>query len=117
MAVSGDIGLSSGIGGLPASAHQDVDSAFGLGDSQGSPYGRAQLDLGVPVLTVSAFRFEEQGTGELSGSFGGIPASTSIESELSFTNIKASATFDIDLGPVKVAPGLAVDVFDLTGPR
>lgn len=113
MAVRGDIALTSGLGGVPSSANQDVESAFGLGDAQGSPYGRAQLDLGVPVLTLSAFRFEEQGRGELTGSFGGIPASTPVESELKFTNVKGSLTFDIDLGPVKLSPGLGVDVFDL----
>lgn len=113
MAVSGDIALSSGVGGVTSGSNQDIESAFGLGDDQGSPYVRAQLDLGSPVFTASGFMFSESGQGVLDATFGGIPGSTPVETELDFANVKFSMTFDIPLGPVTIAPGLGVDVFDL----
>ena len=112
MAISGDIALAPGAGG--PTIHQDVDSALGLGDAVGSPYARVQFDFGVPVLTASAFTFEEQGRGTLNAQFGNITAGTAVASDLRFTNVKASLAFDvIPLGVVKIAPGLAVDGFDL----
>jgi hypothetical protein len=113
MAVSGDIALSSGTGGVSTGASQDIESAFGLGDDQGSVYVRAQLDLGSPVFTASGFMFSESGQGVLDATFGGISASTPVDTELDFANIKFSMTFDIPIGPVTIAPGLAVDTFDL----
>lgn len=112
MSVDGDIALASATGGVPASASQDIGSAFGLGDEQGSPYLRGQLDLGTLVLTASAFAFEERGQGVLNATFGGLSATTPVATELEFANAKISAAFDFDLGPVKLSPGLALDLFD-----
>lgn len=113
MAVSGDLGLATGALGVPSSAHQDIESAFGLGDPQGSPYVRGQTDLGPVVLTGSGFLFSESGSGQLNADFGGIPSGTPVESSLDFANAKLSATFDFDLGPVKLSPGLGLDLFDV----
>ncbi len=113
MAVSGDLGLATGALGVPSSAHQDIESAFGLGEDQGSPYVRAQADLGFAVLTGSGFQFSEEGTGQLNADFGGIPSGTPVESSLEFANAKVSMSFDFGIGPVKVSPGLALDVFDV----
>ena len=112
MSVGGDIALASATGGVPASASQDIGSAFGLGGNQGSSYGRGQLDLGTMVLTASAFWFDERGEGVLNATFGGLAAATPVATELEFANGKLSGTFDIELGPVKLSPGLAVDLFD-----
>lgn len=111
--VGGDIALASGTGGTGGAPEQDVGTAFGLGDERGSPYLRAQADLGTVVLTASGFQFRESGDGQLDASFGGLPAATPVHSELELGCAKLSATFDIDLGPVKLSPGLAIDVFDL----
>ncbi|MCC7064014.1 MAG: hypothetical protein IT456_14490 [Planctomycetes bacterium] len=113
MSVGGNMALASGTGGVPSSANQDVGSAFGLGEGQGSPYLRGQIDCGVPVFTASGFLFEEAGSGVLNATFGGLSASTPVNSTLEFANLKLSSTFDIDLGPVKVSPGLGLDLFDL----
>ncbi len=110
MSLGGDVALSpSGSGTI----RQDIESGLGLGDPQGSVYGRLELDCGVPVLTVSGFTFQEEGQGQLGPQFGQIPAGTTVQSEVDFTNFKAALAFDIDLGVVKVAPGVAVDVFDM----
>ncbi len=113
MSVSGDIALTSGTGGVTAAASQDIESAFGLGDPQGSVYVRGQADFGVPVVTLSGFQFDEKGEGMLESTFGGLSASTPVNTELEFANVKISCSFDIDLGPIKLSPGILVDVFDL----
>jgi hypothetical protein len=112
MSVSGDLGLTTGSGGV--TDKQDIETAFGLGDDRGSPYVRAKLDLGPLVMNASAFTFEEDGEGVITGDFGNIPTGTQTDSHLEFTNFKASFGFDFGIGPVTLAPGIAVDVFDLS---
>lgn len=112
-AVSGEMALESGGSSSPALASQDIESAFGLGDKQGSPWLRAEADFGVTVLTGSGFWLRETGTGVLDESFGGLPTATAVASDLDLGVGKFSCAFDIELGPVTLAPGLAVDVFDL----
>jgi hypothetical protein len=112
LALDGDVGFVSG--STSASIEQDIESALGLGDDQGSPYLRAQLDFGVPVVTAAGFTFDEEGQGTLSSTFGNIPAGTDVLSDFSMANAKASVTFDIALGPVTLAPGVAVDWFDIS---
>jgi len=113
LSLDGDIGYSNG---NTVAVEQDFESVFGLGDSQGSPYGRAQIDFGVPVLTVSAFSFEDKGRGVLLSDFGNIPAlagGVPVQSELDMMNAKVSLAFEIGIGPVSISPGLAIDYFDL----
>jgi hypothetical protein len=111
LTLDGDLGYQNGA--TTASVQQDIQSAFGLGEAQGVPYGRVMLDVGVPVLAVSGFQFEESGSGVLQANFGDVPAGIGVNSDFEMTNGKASLAFQIDLGPVAVSPGLAVDYFDL----
>ena len=110
MNVGGDLALESG---GAAAIDQGIDSAFGLGDSQGSPYYRAQVDLGGPVLTGSMFWLREDGEGQLQDAFGSLSSGTAVESRLDLGVAKISAAYDIDLGVVKIAPGVMCDVFAL----
>lgn len=112
LAADGDVGYRNGSSG--AAVAQDVESAFGLGDDQGSPYVRGMIDFGVPQLSVSAFQFEDDGSGTLQADFGDIPAGFSVRSELEMTNVKGAYAFEIPLGPVSISPGIAVDYFDLS---
>jgi hypothetical protein len=111
MAIDGRVALSSAGGG--GSIDQDVKSSFGIGDPQGAPYVRAQFDFGTPVITVSAFTFDETGAGTLEANFGSITSGTPVTTDLRFTDAKVSLAFDIPLGPVKIAPGLAADLIYL----
>lgn len=113
MAIGGDMALAPTGGNIGATVTQDFESALGLGDDRGSPWARLQIDTGVPVLTASGFTFSEDGQGHLNASFGGISGGTDVFSELDFTNAKISYAFQIEIGPVSVSPGLAVDLFDL----
>lgn len=110
LALGGDVSLTTA-GSSSPNIDQDIESAFGLGDDQGSPYGRVQLDLGTPVLTLTGFDFEESGRGTLQADFGNINAGTDVLTDVQITNLKASLTFDIGIGPVTVAPGIGVDWF------
>lgn len=118
--LTGDFGYQSNTtdqrrdGGGGTAIRQDIESAFGLGDRQGSVYGRAQLDLGTPLLSLSAFQFQEQGNGVLQADFGsGLTQGTPVHSDLDLWSVKAALAFDIELGPVAVSPGLAVDYLSL----
>jgi hypothetical protein len=113
MAFGGNIGLAPTSGSSGVAVSQSVDSALGLGQQSGSPYGRVQVELGVPVITLSAFKFHDEGTGHLQGQFGNISGGTDVVSNLDFTNLKGSFAFAVDLGLFKLAPGLAVDLFDI----
>lgn len=113
MAIRGDMALSPTGGAVGPTIDQDIESGLGLGDQSGSPYLRAELDLGVPVLSVSALQFSDSGIGMLNGSFGNISGGTQVATDLDFRNVKGALTFDIDLGPAKISPGVAVDLFDI----
>jgi len=112
MEIGGDLALDTG-GGPGASVEQSVDTAFGLGDAQGSPYFRGQLDASGPVFTGSIFWLEDSGSGQLDGAFGGLPSGTGVDGDLELGVAKISAAYDIDLWLVKVAPGIMCDVFAL----
>jgi hypothetical protein len=105
----GDIALASG--GGPAT-RQGVDDALGLGDESGSAYGRVEVDLGVPVVSASGLLFHDSGQGRLLAQFGTITVGTDVASEMDFANLKMALAFDVDLGLIKLAPGVALDVFD-----
>jgi hypothetical protein len=113
MAVSGNMAFTTGTGGGATNGSQDIQSALGLGQDVGSPYGKATLDFGVPRLEVSAFQFKDEGSGVLQTNFGDLTAGVAVNSRFEFFNIKASYSFDIELGPVRVSPGLAVDFFQM----
>ena len=67
MQMSGTVALDTSVGGVPLGTIQaDFDDDLGLGDEVGSPYLRAEIDLGTIVLTGSGFFFEEDGSGLLS---------------------------------------------------
>lgn len=108
--VGGDIGLTTGTGTV---APQDVESAFGLGDDNASLYLRAQGTLGPMTVTASGFRFSEEGSGTTVGTFGGIAGSATVDSDLNFANARASLGYDIGLGPLRLSPGLALDLLDV----
>jgi len=116
LSLDGDIGYVTGTS-PSGNIQQDAESAFGLGDDQGSPYARAMLDLGVPQLSISAFQFEDDGEGRLESDFGSIPnvvGGLPVRSNLDLFNAKAALAFEIPIGPVSIAPGIAVDYFDLS---
>lgn len=110
--VGGSVALDTSGAGLGAAVEQDVGSGFGLGDPRGSPFVRATGDFGGPQLTASVFRFAERGSGTLAANFGGLPQATEVSSKLEFTCAKFSAAYAFALGPVTLAPGLALDLFD-----
>lgn len=112
MKLSGDAALASATGGVPPGSLQNVQGDLGLGDDVFAPTLRGQVDLGALVLTGSTFVLDEDSSGTLAATFGPIATGTPVRTEFDFLNTKLSATYDIGLGPVKLSPGLAVDIID-----
>lgn len=113
LALDGDFGYVSG--STTATIDQDIKTAFGLGDDQGSLIARAAVDFGTPHILVSGLMFEDEGTGTLEADFGNnLTAGTTVESKFDFACAKVAIVFDIPIGPVAISPGLAVDWVDLT---
>ena len=112
MNLSGTIGLEPG-GGGPFTQIDVVDD-LGLGSEVGTPYGRAEIDLGVIHLTGSGFLFEESGSGTLTADFGDITVTTGVDTELEMLNAKGAVSFDIiEIGALRISPGVAVDYLQL----
>lgn len=109
--IGGNLALDDGTGSSNGSIEQGIGSAFGLGDGRGSPYLRAQADLGGPVLTGSVFWLRETGSGELGQAFGGLTQGDIVETSLDLAVAKLDAVYDFEVGPLKIAPGVAFDVF------
>lgn len=112
MAFGGDAALASASGGVPPGSMQSLESTMGLGSDLAAPTARAQLDLGAMVVTASGLYLRERGDGNLAATWGPIASGTAVRTELDFTNIKVSVTHDFGLGPLKVSPGIAVDLID-----
>ncbi|MFY9344383.1 MAG: hypothetical protein WAT39_17960 [Planctomycetota bacterium] len=106
--VDGELALANS---AASGGSQDLGSAFGLGDERGSPFARVVADFGVPVLGVSGFWLHEAGAGVLADSFGGLPPSTPVTTDLDLGSFQVMALAEFACGPVVVAPGLLVDVF------
>ena len=67
--------------------------------------------LGAPVLTASVFWLRQAGSGRLDDTFGGLAQGDQVETSLDLSVGKIDAVYDLELGPLKVSPGVAVDVF------
>lgn len=111
--IDGDLGLTPSVG--PTTPQRiDIQEGFGLRESMDSPFGRVEVQAMIARLQLSGFQIDQTGQGNLAVQFGDIPISTPIESTLEMTNLKAEVLFDlIDIGPVRISPGLGVDYFDL----
>lgn len=124
MSLSGDVGyyepVNSSTGGATGAVNppplEDVDSGLGIGDSYGAPYLRAELDCGVPILTVSSFSYKASGAGEIQEQFGGIVAGGTpvpVSSDFEVFDVKTTYVFEIPIGPVSIGPGIGLDYLDM----
>lgn len=108
--VSGEVALGDGAAGAPI----DVDSELGLGDRSTAPLVEAEIGGPLGRIAVSGFRHQVDGRGAIGEGFGDIPAGTAVESSLDVANLRAAWTWDlVDLGPVRLAPGIGLDWFSI----
>jgi hypothetical protein len=111
--LDGDIGLAGSASGSAVTGTVDVEDSLGLGE-ESSPYLRADIGAAIVSFTVSAFHYDATGNGVLEATFGEITAGTPVSTDMEILNIKGAATFNlIDLGPVRLAPGIAIDYLDV----
>lgn len=108
MKFQGQTSLDNSSGTLPlGSVRNDLDDAFDVADLDASPYVRAEADWGAHRVTVSAFRYDENGQSTLANDFGDIPAGTTVNSSLEFWNVKGAWSYDlVPLDLLRVAPGV-----------
>ncbi len=111
--LTGDIGLSGSGGGTPITGTIDVEDSLGLGEEK-SPYIRADVGAAVVSFVGSVFQYDSTGNGTLTANFGDIPIGTPVATDMKILNIKGGAVFNVlDLGFLRLAPGVAVDYFDV----
>lgn len=116
--LDGNLGVSS-----DATSPQSVDlrDDLGLNGFSDSLQVRAELDAGPVRLTGSAFRFHSSGDGTLTADFGdvvvgGPTLSRPVSSNIDVMNAKIALTADVvDLGMIRVSPGIALDIIDVDG--
>lgn len=112
--LSGDLGLTPSAASTLPPQRVDIEEGFGLKDAMSSAYGRVEVEAVIARVVASGFQIDQTGRGALSVQFGDIPLSTPIESSIDMRNLKGEILFDlIDLGPVRISPGIGVDYFDL----
>jgi len=113
-AVSGDLGLGPSTGGPPTGSI-DIEDSLGIKDGKGTPYVRVQGAAAVLAFTASGFTFNQNAQGLLKDAFGDIPANTAVNTDTDLTVFKGAVSFDIlNVGVVRVSPGLAVDYLDMS---
>lgn len=108
LALRGDLSLATNGG---AATEQDVDRGFGLGDERDCPLVRVTAGHGPLTFGATGFWLRESGSGVLDEDFGGIPSGTSVTSDLELGVARCEATWGFTFGALRVAPGLALDVF------
>ena len=113
--ITGDAGLEPSSGpGAGTVVTADVENNLGLDDSMDTPYGRVELAAGIASFTFSAFQVDQTGQGLLTQQFGDITIGTNVDTEIDLTSIKGAVHFDlINIGPVRVAPGIGVNYITL----
>ncbi|HHI81356.1 MAG TPA: hypothetical protein ENK02_15435 [Planctomycetes bacterium] len=92
----------------------DVQDNLGLDAKVGTPYGRVEMGFVLGSITASGFTHSQEGSGVLNARFGDLTASTPVTTSLDLRNAKAALHFDLlNLGVVRVSPGIGIDVFDI----
>lgn len=113
--LSGDIALEPTAGGVSlGTIKTDVQDNLGLDEEMGTPYARVEAAAGLFSFTLSGFSIDQSGNGSLNATFGDIPINTPVTTEFELNNLKGAVQLDIiNLGFLRLSPGIAVDVFDL----
>lgn len=92
------------------SIRNSLDETLDLADTNVAPYGRVQAGVGPHRVQVSAFGFSESGGGVLDADFGVLTAGTGVNADLDVYNIKAFYSYGWNIGPLRIGPGIGVDI-------
>ncbi len=111
MALSGDVGLDASGGGGSA----NINLGQGLNISNGnSPYAKVEVAASGLRIGLSAFKYGDSGDSVLETTFGDITAGSTVDTDLDLINLKATIAYDvIDLGYLRISPGISIDYFDV----
>lgn len=109
--LTGEIGLAPTGNTLPPQKI-DLEQDLGIQDESDSIYLRGELALLSFRGTLSAFTYEESGNGTLSAQFGDLTVNTPVASDIEIGSLKGALTYDLNFGPVRLSPGVAVNYLD-----
>jgi hypothetical protein len=115
--VSGDISLQNSSGTLTGNYQNDLDTNFGVGDTEASPYLRVQTDYGRHRFRADGFAIDAEGSGTLSNPFGDLPAGSPVTTSMDLWSVGANWSFElVRQERFRLGIGLALDYFamDLT---
>ena len=109
---NGKLSLDSVSGGSSlGTIRNELEDSMDIGDSEVAPFARVMAGYEAHRIHVSAFGFSQDGGGILSNDFGDITAGTSINSDLTFWDLKAFYTYDLlGIGPLRIAPGAGINI-------
>ena len=107
----GDLGYATTSGGVSGSTST---SDLAIDDSEAMPGARADLKWGAPHLTLSTQASSWDGRGTLAADFGGISASTAVDTSLDLALHRGVLPFDVlPTENVELGLGLGVTVADV----
>jgi hypothetical protein len=93
---------------------QDAETAFGVEGPAHGYEARAEAKLGPLHATARLATASTDGRGVLGEAFGSLSGGTVVQSDLALTDADVALSFDLlDLGPVRLSPGLGFDVYDV----
>jgi hypothetical protein len=110
--LSGTVGLAPTSGPVTIDAI-DVEQALGLTDAAEDVYLRGEAALLSLRVTGSMFRYEQSGTGTLNARFGDLTVGTPVATDAELMSAKGAVSWDLNLGPLRLSPGVAVNYMDL----
>lgn len=93
---------------------QDSETAFGVDGPAHGYQARAEAKVGPVHVTARLATASTDGRGVLGDAFGALVAGSTVQSDLSLTDADLAVSLDLlDLGPVRISPGLGFDVYDV----
>ncbi|MFQ5505286.1 MAG: hypothetical protein ACE5F1_10865 [Planctomycetota bacterium] len=93
----------------------NIGDVFGLDEGTETPYARVELSAPVASFTFSGFTYDTNADGVLANNFGDLLRGANVSTDAEIANLKGAVHFDLlNLGMVRISPGLGVDLLDLS---
>lgn len=91
----GEVAMQNASGTLDLGQNKNDLDAFGLGDTQSSPYVRAQWDLKRHRVRAHGFSFGQDSNGTLDRDFGGLVAGSQVVTTMDFLAIDVNYAYEL----------------------
>ncbi len=91
----GDVALQNSSGSLVLHDNQNSLAGLGVDHTEASPYLRFETMQDKHRWRLHGFALDSEGSGELEGGFGDLPAGTSVTTELEFFTVAGSYAYEL----------------------